>query len=49
MVEFAKVVLPNEEEVSGILYAASSTPMAAKDLVTAIPPERHAFVLRSLA
>lgn len=48
MVEFAKVVLPNEEEVSAVLHAASSTPMAAKDLVAAIPPERQAFVLRSL-
>ena len=49
MVEFAKVVLPNEEEVSAVLHAASSTPTAAKDLVAAIPPERQAFVLRSLA
>jgi glycosyltransferase involved in cell wall biosynthesis len=48
MVEFAKVVLPNEEEVSAVLHAASSTPMAAKDLVALIPPERQAFVLRSL-
>ncbi len=49
MVEFAKVVLPDEEEVSAVLHAASSTPIAAKDLVAAIPPERQAFVLRSLA
>ncbi len=49
MVEFAKVVLPDEEEVSAVLHAASSTPMAAKDLVAATPPERQAFVLRSLA
>jgi pyridoxal/pyridoxine/pyridoxamine kinase len=48
MVEFAKVVLPNEEEVSAVLHAAPSTPMAAKDLVASIPPERQAFVLRSL-
>ena len=48
MVEFAKVVLPDEEEVSAVLHAASSTPIAAKDLVAAIPPERQAFVLRSL-
>jgi starch synthase len=48
MVEFAKVVLPNEEEVSAVLHAASSTPIAAKDLVASIPPERQAFVLRSL-
>jgi hypothetical protein len=49
MVEFAKVVLPNEEEVSAVLRATSSTPTAAKDLVAAIPPKRQAFVLRSLA
>ena len=49
MVEFANVVLPDEEEVSAVLHAASSTPMAAKDLVALIPPERQAFVLRSLA
>jgi starch synthase len=48
MVEFAKVVLPNDEEVSAVLHAASSTPTAAKDLVALIPPERQAFVLRSL-
>jgi hypothetical protein len=41
-------VLPDEEEVSAVLRAASSTPIAAKDLVALIPPERQAFVLRSL-
>ncbi len=49
MVEFAKVVLPIEEEVSAVLHAASSKLMPAKDLVALIPPERQAFVLRSLA
>ncbi|MEF3169461.1 MAG: hypothetical protein K6360_09095 [Deltaproteobacteria bacterium] len=44
MVDFAKVVLPNEDEIRAVLQAAVSGPRAAAELDAEIPAERQAFV-----
>jgi len=49
MVNFARVVLPSEIEIKVVLTAAGSDPKPAEVLVADIPPERRAFVFRSLA
>jgi glycosyltransferase involved in cell wall biosynthesis len=48
MVDFAKVILPTEDEIASVLHAASP-PQTAQALVAGIAPERQAFVFRSLA
>ena len=48
MVDFARVVLPNDEEVQSVLQAASAGPQPAMRLVAGIAPARQALVLRSL-
>lgn len=49
MVDFAKLVLPNEVEIRAVLDAAASGPKAAAALIAALPAERQPFVFRSLA
>ncbi len=49
MVDFAKVILPDEDEIRAILEVAAIGPKAAADLVQIIPVERQAFVFRALA
>ncbi len=49
MVDFAKVVLPTEDELQAVLNAAGHQARQASELVQAIPIERQAFVLRALA
>ena len=49
MVDFAKVVLPTEDEIRAVLQAAAAGPQAAVALIAAIPAEQQAFVFRSLA
>jgi glycosyltransferase involved in cell wall biosynthesis len=48
MVDFAKLILPTEAEISSVLHAASQ-PQAAQALLAGISQERQAFVFRSLA
>jgi alpha-maltose-1-phosphate synthase len=49
MVNFAQAVLPTEAEVDAMVHAAERGPLPAIDLVSLVPPERHAVALRSLA
>ena len=49
MIDFAKLILPREDEIRTVLQAAASGPKAAVALMAAIPVERQAFVFRSLA
>lgn len=49
MVDFAKLVLPTEAEIRSVLDAAAKGPRSAEELVAAIPKDRQAFVLRSIA
>jgi len=48
MVDFAKVILPGEDEIRAVLQAAAAGPKAAVALVAAIPAERQAVIFRSL-
>ena len=48
MVNFAKLVLPTEQEVLAVLTAAT-VPQSAQNLVAAIPAPRQAIVFRALA
>jgi starch synthase len=48
MVDFAKFVLPTEDEIASVLDAASP-PQTAQALLAGIAQERQAFVFRSLA
>jgi hypothetical protein len=48
MVDFAKAVLPSEEEIRHILGAVASGPKAALELIAGIPAARQPFVFRSL-
>jgi hypothetical protein len=48
MVDFAKVILPTEFEITAVLQAATQA-QAAQGLLAAIAQERQAFVFRSLA
>ncbi len=49
MVNFARLVLPEEVEVTTVLKAAAVNPGPAMDLVKNIPEARRSFVFRSLA
>jgi hypothetical protein len=49
MVNFAKLVLPSDDEMLAVLQAAQAGPQAAVALVAQVPAERQAFVFRSLA
>jgi pyridoxal/pyridoxine/pyridoxamine kinase len=49
MVDYAKVMLPNESEIQTVLNSAYETPKTALQLIEKIEPNRQAFVLRSLA
>jgi glycosyltransferase involved in cell wall biosynthesis len=49
MVNFAKLVLPTDAEISQVLNAAVQGPTSAQALVQGIEPRRQAFVMRSLA
>lgn len=49
MVDFARVVLPSDDEVQTVLQAAAAGPQPALQLVIAIASPRQALVLRSLA
>ena len=48
MVDFAKVILPGEDEIRAVLTTAANGPKAAGELVASISTERQAFVFRSL-
>lgn len=48
MVDFAKVILPGEDEIRAVMQAAAAGPKAAVALVAAIPAERQAVIFRSL-
>lgn len=48
MVDFAKVLLPGEDEIRAVMQAAAAGPKAAVALVAAIPAERQAVIFRSL-
>ena len=49
MVDFAKLVLPGEEEVRAVLNSAVRGPKPASELILSIAAERHPFVFRALA
>jgi len=49
MVDFARVVLPSEDEIQSVLQTAANGPQPALALVAALPAARQAFALRSLA
>jgi hypothetical protein len=49
MVNFAKAVIPSDEELLQVLQTAAQGPASALALVQAIAPQRQAFVLRALA
>lgn len=49
MVDFAKIVLPTDDEIRAMLNAAASGPKPAAELVESVSPERQAFALRSLS
>ena len=49
MIDFAKVVLPAEDELRTVLQAATTEPQTAAALVAHLPAGRQAFALRSLA
>jgi glycosyltransferase involved in cell wall biosynthesis len=48
MVDFAKIVLPTDEEITSVLRASSHLPQLAESLIASIPNERKPYVLRSL-
>ena len=48
MVNFAKLVLPTDEEVASVFKAAAHGPVSAQAMLETITPSRQAFVLRSL-
>jgi glycosyltransferase involved in cell wall biosynthesis len=48
MVNFAKLVLPTDEEVASVFKAATHGPVSAQAMLETITPCRQAFVLRSL-
>jgi glycosyltransferase involved in cell wall biosynthesis len=48
MVNFAKLVLPTDEEVASVFKAAANGPVSAQAMLEAITPSRKAFVMRSL-
>jgi hypothetical protein len=48
MVNFAKLVLPSEDECQAILNALNRTTLSAGDIIQSLPTERQAFVFRAL-
>jgi alpha-maltose-1-phosphate synthase len=48
MVNFARLVLPEEAEVTAVLEAAAASQVIAIDLIKNVPEHRRAFVFRSL-
>jgi len=48
MVDFAKVILPGEDEIRAVLTTAANGPKTAGELVASISTERQTFVFRSL-
>ena len=48
MVNFAKLVLPSENELIHVLNALSGGPTHVKDILQGVAVDRHAFVLRSV-
>ncbi len=48
MVDYAKMVLPLDAEVTTILTAVAQGPRTAQELVLSFAPERQAFLFRSL-
>ena len=48
MVDFARFVLPTEDEIRAVFDVAAKGPRPAADLVATIPPERRAYVFRAL-
>ena len=48
MVNFAKLVLPSDAEISAVLQLAESGPCSAQALAQTASPERQAFVFRAL-
>jgi hypothetical protein len=49
MVDFAKLILPDSQDLSAVMESAAHTPAPALELVRSIPEERRAAVFRSLA
>ena len=49
MIDFAKIVLPTEDEIRAVLQTAAAGPKSALELVGQIPTGRQSFVFRSLA
>ena len=49
MVDFAKLVLPTEDEMRTVLQTAAAMPRPAAELVAPLSAERQAFAFRSLA
>jgi hypothetical protein len=48
MVNFAKSVLPTEEEVASVFNTATHGPISAQALLDGIEPSRQVIVMRSL-
>jgi len=48
MVNFAKLVLPSEDECQAILNTLNQTTLSAADIIQSLPAERQAFVFRAL-
>ncbi len=48
MVNYAKFIIPNENEIISVLQAASNGAKTPHSLIAEVPSERRAFVLRSL-
>ena len=49
MIDFAKIVLPNEVEIWAVLQRVTAGPQPALELVGQIHSERQSFVFLSLA
>jgi glycosyltransferase involved in cell wall biosynthesis len=48
MVNFAKLVLPSDEDIALLLSTAAKGPCSAQEILNPIEPSRQAFVMRSL-
>jgi starch synthase len=48
MVNYTKLVLPSDSEISAVFQLAASGPCTAQALAQTAPPDRQAFVLRAL-
>jgi hypothetical protein len=49
MINFAKMVLPSDDECETILNALSKTSLSAGDLIRLLPVERQAYVFRAIS